>query len=482
MIKKTKFILPILFAFTLSGCSLIKNIINGGGKKKDSSEDSSEIGPASNDPSHGGDTSISTDSYLWPQAIQDEMMEYLGVVLPFVQLNEETIYSGYEEYPDYYYGLYYIGDDNEVDVFGGYGQKLVNAGFEAVTGDEGETAFFMLVNDAELYVSFGWFEATDTYNAGNEIAVELLFPEGELDSEEDYDSEPYSEENPSEGDVSEDISEDDSEDPSHGDEEDSSSQGSEESLWPSEVAEEMLSVIGEELPFVQLNESTMYHEVQDCIDDYGYYLFCVGDDSENDVVSGVYADLLLDAGYVEGLDAEDEVNYFKEIDGNSVYVYFGYYEATSEYEAGNEIDAYVVPGNGGEQEVPDGSKIDFSDFSTYEETHDDDFGIIACGEFTISVDKGTSSQNVGNGSYWPDNNGAFRFYAGQGITIEWSGDAPSTIVIESNDEDKMLSFGTASITGATMNVSGTTTTLTVTGSSIVITLTKQIRMTTVEFK
>ena len=109
----------------------------------------------------------------WSDEIIEEMELYLGEALPFVQLNEETIYHGYSsDYEaDYNVGVYFIGDDNENNVVSDYGTKLEEAGW-VFTDDEDGGYYSKEVNDYELVCTFDWYEATDEFAAGNEISVQ----------------------------------------------------------------------------------------------------------------------------------------------------------------------------------------------------------------------------------------------------------------------------------------------------------------------
>lgn len=109
----------------------------------------------------------------WSDEIIEEMELYLGEALPFVQLNEETIYHGYSsDYEaDYNVGVYFIGDDNENNAVTDYGTKLEEAGW-VFTDDEEGGYYSKEVNDFELICSFDWYEATDEFAAGNEISVQ----------------------------------------------------------------------------------------------------------------------------------------------------------------------------------------------------------------------------------------------------------------------------------------------------------------------
>ena len=106
----------------------------------------------------------------WSDAINAEMNKYIGEVLPFVQLDDETIQYGYNDT----YSLFYIYDDNETNSLDGYDQKLINAGFVYTETDYyGETyVSYDKTNDVGFVsVDFGWAEATSSEPAGNYINV-----------------------------------------------------------------------------------------------------------------------------------------------------------------------------------------------------------------------------------------------------------------------------------------------------------------------
>ena len=107
----------------------------------------------------------------WSEEIQEEMELYMGTTLPYLELNEETMYHGYDDSSeDYGFGCYVIGDDNEENLIEDYGDLLVDEGWTFVQDDEGDY-YTLEVNDFELTCEFDYYEATDQYAAGNEIAV-----------------------------------------------------------------------------------------------------------------------------------------------------------------------------------------------------------------------------------------------------------------------------------------------------------------------
>ena len=107
----------------------------------------------------------------WSDEIIDEMNLYMGTVLPYVELNADTLYHAYDSsYETSGFGMYVIGDDNETNLIENYGDALVEAGWTFKQGDEGDY-YALEVNDFELTCTFNYYEATDEYSAGNEIAV-----------------------------------------------------------------------------------------------------------------------------------------------------------------------------------------------------------------------------------------------------------------------------------------------------------------------
>lgn len=116
------------------------------------------------------------DNLNWNIEVQTEMLSMMGEVLPFADLNEETMYHVYDDYYESLgIGMYFIGDDNDYNVLSDYGDKLIAAGFEYAPGESsyyGAGDYIKVTDEGvELAVSFGYYEASDTYNAGNEIVV-----------------------------------------------------------------------------------------------------------------------------------------------------------------------------------------------------------------------------------------------------------------------------------------------------------------------
>lgn len=115
-----------------------------------------------------------------------------------------------------------------------------------------------------------------------------------------------------------------------------SGSGSESGSWSSDIQKEMKQYIGFVLPYVPLDETTLYHGYVDTYESEGIGIYCIGDDNKTNLVKD-YASALKAAGLNEVTDESGDTWYVKTVNGADFYVDFGYYEATSEYEAGNEI-------------------------------------------------------------------------------------------------------------------------------------------------
>ena len=109
----------------------------------------------------------------WSEEVSAAMTLYAGEVLPYLNFDEGTLTYGYNDY----YSIFYVYDDNEVDVTEGYADKLIAAGFEAVENDDGEGGTYVTYNKINdlgfISVDFGWMEADEDYPAGNFLNVSV---------------------------------------------------------------------------------------------------------------------------------------------------------------------------------------------------------------------------------------------------------------------------------------------------------------------
>ena len=168
--KRFKILSILIAVFMLGACSNISKGMNYG----------DDAGGDHNGEPGGGDV---VDDSLWPDEIKQEMIDYFGETLPYVELNETTIYSDYDsDYEESGYGHYYVGDDSEVNALADYGDALLEAGYEIVEL-EGEEFYGKETDKTFLYVSYDYYEATDEYDAGNQIDVFFTISEVEITPE-----------------------------------------------------------------------------------------------------------------------------------------------------------------------------------------------------------------------------------------------------------------------------------------------------------
>ena len=102
----------------------------------------------------------------WGEFLASAMKEAFGEVLPFVQFNEENVRFQFQT--NGAAGRFTILDDNEDNIFDGYGDKLIKKGFEEAE-DEYGIYYEKEKNGFSNEVSFDWYPATADYEAGNEL-------------------------------------------------------------------------------------------------------------------------------------------------------------------------------------------------------------------------------------------------------------------------------------------------------------------------
>ena len=119
-----------------------------------------------------------TKKHGWSDFLKLAMKECFGEVLPYTQLNNDTLYYGFSTES----GVFCIGDDNETNLMDDYGAKLEKNGFECVEpepageGEEGEGEeeapyYYKETEYAAMAVTPTYYEETVEYEAGNEIYV-----------------------------------------------------------------------------------------------------------------------------------------------------------------------------------------------------------------------------------------------------------------------------------------------------------------------
>ena len=122
------------------------------------------------------------DEGEWSEKIQNEMLLYLGEVLPFANFNLETLETEYIELTIDNYGEngnnYSLVDDNENNVLNNYGDKLTSKGF-TFTKDEFEYDCYKKTTSLGLLVVYAtWYPETTIFDeivpAGNQIDAYLF--------------------------------------------------------------------------------------------------------------------------------------------------------------------------------------------------------------------------------------------------------------------------------------------------------------------
>lgn len=130
-----------------------------------------------------GNSTPSKQEGEWSIKIQEEMLLYLGEVLPFADFDEVTLEAEYTELTIKDYGAngnnYSLIDDNETDVLKDYGEKLIAKGY-TFTKDELEFECYEKdTSKGKLVVYAKWYPETtilgETAPAGNQIDAYLYF-------------------------------------------------------------------------------------------------------------------------------------------------------------------------------------------------------------------------------------------------------------------------------------------------------------------
>ena len=121
----------------------------------------------------------------WSTTIQEEMMLYLGEVLPFADFNLTTLEAEYTELTIDDYGAngnnYCLTDDNEANVLVNYGSKLISKGFKFNKDEFDYDSYEKVTSRGKLVIYPVWYPESTildvTAPAGNQIDAYLYFNE-----------------------------------------------------------------------------------------------------------------------------------------------------------------------------------------------------------------------------------------------------------------------------------------------------------------
>ena len=106
----------------------------------------------------------------WDEEIQEQMEYYCGEVLPFAELNLETLKYGYDED----YSEFCMEDVNEENALENYAEALIAEGFVETTNETflGSYISYDKKNEiGKISVTFGYLEASEASEAGNYFYV-----------------------------------------------------------------------------------------------------------------------------------------------------------------------------------------------------------------------------------------------------------------------------------------------------------------------
>ena len=110
------------------------------------------------------------------------------------------------------------------------------------------------------------------------------------------------------------------------------------SAYPAELLSNLNDLFGEAIPVAPFDGNTLDYGYDDEYEDYGYGHYVIFDDYPNNIFSGYESKL---TGYTKSKDEENNDVYTKTTaNGTELELYFDFYEATSEYPAGNQIDLF----------------------------------------------------------------------------------------------------------------------------------------------
>ncbi len=171
-------ILPITALFMLTACK-IPSIFPRGGSNNNSNSSGQHYGDSGSATQQSGNTSTTSESGPitdWPDGLKSDLMSYLGELIPVAPFDSGTL-----EYGESLLGGYVIYDENDQNIFNGYGEKLNQAGYLAHLDEEGFEYYTKRVaNGWDARLDCEYFEATDEYAAGNQITISFPYTANNL--------------------------------------------------------------------------------------------------------------------------------------------------------------------------------------------------------------------------------------------------------------------------------------------------------------
>ena len=136
-------------------------------------QSSEEISSETSTESHSSSESVEEGVITsWPEDLENAMLSFIEEVLPVAPFDAETFDYGFNEYNELV-----LCDDNLINIFPDYNPKLIAAGYSKITDNEGYECYQKIKEDSlTINVYCAYFEATDSYNAGNQINISATYP------------------------------------------------------------------------------------------------------------------------------------------------------------------------------------------------------------------------------------------------------------------------------------------------------------------
>ena len=141
MKKKSKMLLSAFCILALSGCQLPTNstpaasttssssVTNPASSSSTMNSSSSSNTSSSISSSSSSSSSSIVETKAWDEELIELMETHIGEVIPYIQLDEESLaYTYYED--DYGYPVVVIYDESNINLLTGYKDILVDSGYE----------------------------------------------------------------------------------------------------------------------------------------------------------------------------------------------------------------------------------------------------------------------------------------------------------------------------------------------------------------
>lgn len=187
MKKKSKMLLSAFCILALSGCQLPTNstpaasttssplVTNSASSSSTMNSSSSSNTSSSISSSSSSSSSSIVETKAWDEELIELMETHIGEVIPYIQLDEESLaYTYYED--DYGYPIVAIYDESNVNLLTGYKDILVDSGYELYEHYDEEVYGYEInfYSKGNVILQYDFYPGDAEYPAGNEIYISLL--------------------------------------------------------------------------------------------------------------------------------------------------------------------------------------------------------------------------------------------------------------------------------------------------------------------